>query len=728
MKWSRLVGLAVLIGFSGAAAEEPAAPVILTPVFSTRAAVEVKPTDHGRPGQNAHVDWTVVGNGPAAGHGALYLFCSTRRPVAAGPPLMAQIDLTDGKLREFYPGDPIQLKSKEAPDLMGGDPIATPRTKWQWGKPLCGATGRDGRLDLALAAKSKGGAPSTGSVLVIYDPHADTFQEVANCPTNPVGMANSGNTLWLLNADGLLQSYDEVGGLQPVGRIPNPPSELSGLAVDDQQNFYTTFGPAPWRLVTLTVDHKVIKATPLLPDLAIDSLTFQASAPAIRCEAVIAKAGHFTRQCFELQGGQATPLAAPTSIWRAWAGKQEYELETNFDCQPLEIAAHFPGQDWKRFPVEFSRAAWDQIKTLLSGPGQALYGAGWGPSWIWRFDLLAHRFKIFASHYVLYEMHTWKDEIWATGYWGIKLLRWRPEEPWTFDYDRHYYHKKFPSNTSPWGDKDISNPRLVCKFRYLKKLELRRPGGMTITDDGCAWVGARTPTVENFESRFGGAVNWYDPATEIIGQICEPFIHHSVRDICRAGPFHVAVAATTRISAYEPLPDHYSTGKFALIDTRTRSVVLESSPLDAPLSYAEEGAPGRIVVYGAPGKYAGEGIRGAFFIFDMAKMQVTHIIRLPVKLGWQEYDNATRFERGPDGKIYFYGNDGKDVALCRVDSVTGTVEPVLRGSNITDVATYVNMGAPFAFCGDRVYFGAQRLVSVPLQTVIGAAATTGGKP
>lgn len=731
MKWRRIIGRFATVAFcSGTlviAAAEPAAPVILTPVFSTQSAAEVTPKDHGRTAQNAHIDWTVVGAGPTNGHGALYLFCSTRRPPAAGPPLMAQLDLTDGKLREFYPGDPIQLKSKETADLLGGENAATPPAKWQWGKPLCSAAAPDGRLYLALAAKSKGGVPGTGSILVIYDPPANTFQEVANCPTNPVGMAVVGNSLWLLNTDGLLQGYDEVGGLQPVGRMPNAPPELQSLVADDQQYFYTTCGPAPRRLFALQVEGKTIKATPLLTDLSFDSITLQAGAPAVRCEAIVAKDGHFTRQWFELHAGKATRITAAPG-WKAQVRQQEYELETDFNSQPWEVAVRLVGQNWKRFPVVFSRTAWDRIKTMLSGPGEALYGAGWGPSWIWRFNPLTERFQIFASHYVFYAMHNWKDEIWATGYWGIKLLRWRPEEPWTFDYDRHYYHKKYPADTSPWGDKDVSNPRLVCKFRYLKKLECRRPGGMAITDDGGAWIGARTPTIENFESRFGGAVNWYDPATETIGQIREPFIHHSVRDVCRAGPFHVAVAASTRISAYEPLPENYSTGKFALIDTRTRSVVLESSPLDASLSYAAEGAPGRVVVYGSPGKYAGDGIRGAFFIFDVAKMQVTHILRLPVKLVWQEYDNATRFERGPDGKIYFYGRDDKGVALCRVDSLTGAVEPVLRGSNITDVATYVNVGATFAFCGNRVYFGAERLVSLPLETVIGKNPNGGGTP
>ena len=170
---------------------------------------------------------------------------------------------------------------------------------------------------------------------------------------------------------------------------------------------------------------------------------------------------------------------------------------------------------------------------------------------------------------------------------------------------------------------------------------------------------------------------------------------------------------------YEPLPADFSRGQFVLYDTQARRVVLACSPLDAPLSYAEEGEPGRIVVAGAgAGRYAGEGIRSAFFIFDIAQMRVTHVIRLPIQARWMEY-NVLPFKRGPDRKVYFYGADDQGTALFRVDSVTGRVEPVLRAAGITDTAVYNNAGAPFAFFKDRVYFGIHELLSVPLETVTG---------
>ena len=721
MKWHILVGGLIVVWISDGArpclaAAEPVAPVILTPIFSTRDAVEVTPVDHGRPGQNARVNWVL------AGPGVLYLFPAKLRGDTVEPtPLLAQLDLTNGKLREIYPDDNIQLRQKAGPDLSD-----LPKTPWPWGAPLCGAVLPDGRLVLGLDAggkvnsgdrrttkRQRGTLPGEKPVVVYFDPQANVFEEIAIAPVPPVGIATRGADIWLLAGDGTLSVFDPTtGNFDSVGHIPGA-KECQGLVGDDQQNLYTVAGA---QVVAVRVENRTVKATVVLANL--DSAQLLASVPVPRCEVIINKAGHFSRQAFALRAGQATPIATLSP----WPGRG-YELDTDFNSEPLAVAARQPGQDWKRFPVVFTRAAWDNIKTMLGSPdGKSLYGAGWPTAWIWRFDPATSRFQLFGSHYEIYYLRNWNDEIWASGYFGIKLLRWRPAEPWTFDYERHYNQKKYPGNSSPWGDKDVSNPRLVCKFRFLKQLEVRRPAGMVLTDDGCAWIGGHTPAVEYFNSRFSGAVNWYDPATETIGQIREPFLHHTVRDVCRAGPAHVAAVAAQYISPFEPVPPNFSPGKFVVMDTHNRSVVLDSSPLDAELAYAAEGEPGRVVVAGKPGKYAGDGIAGAFFIFDVAKMQVTQVIRLPVKVVWTEYDNSTRFARGPDHKIYFYGRDASGVALCRVDSVTGVVEPVLRGHNITDVATYNNPGAAFTFCGERAYFGAQHLVSVPVQTV------TGGTP
>jgi hypothetical protein len=388
-------------------------------------------------------------------------------------------------------------------------------------------------------------------------------------------------------------------------------------------------------------------------------------------------------------------------------------------------------------PLVIKDVPYDNIKSLTASPdGRYLYGAGWPVCNIWRFDPATGIMTKLGKHYVIYEMHPWNDEIWMSGYYGVKLFRWKPEEPWTFDYDKHYFNKSIPGNLSPWGDKDVSNPRLVCKFRYLKRLNCRRPAGMAITPDGCAYVGARTPCVEYLDSHYGGAVNWYDPKTETIGQIREPFLHHTVKDLCTAGPNHVLAVASSYACPYRPfpgtetgaitiqpgpmqVPESYDFGKLVLIDTKERKVVQDISPTGGGLSYAEEGEPGRVVIAGDQGRrYQGDGIRGVLLIYDVNEKRVVYVVRTPFRVNYFEY-NVLPFKRGPDNKIYFYGKDESGTALYRIDSRDGTVEPVLRSPEITEVASYNNNGASFEFLGDRVYFGCKQLVSVPIETVLG---------
>jgi hypothetical protein len=575
---------------------------------------------------------------------------------------------------------------------------------------------------------SAGGQSAAPCAILAYDPRKDCFQEIVHVPSPPTGLAFVDDTLCVLGADGTVRTHGDAVGLETLGRISKDNVEASSLVPDDTNWLYTRLGPPPYRLLAIRVENDRLNCAPLLPDATFEKVSFHENLPAPWCEVVVRRGGHFTTERYALRGGQATPLTgAPDAM--ALAKRRGYELQVDWAVRPLEIGVRNPGQDWKRFPLVFGRASWDNITSLVLGPdGKYVYGAGWPTAWIWRFDPETGRFRMLGHDYVWYEMRPWKDEIWVTGYWGIKFMRWRPEEPWTFHYERHYVHKRYPYETSPWGDKDASNPRLVCKFRYLKQLQVRRPAGLVITDQGHLYTGGHTPAVEYFSSRYGGVINWYEPETETIGQIREPFLHHSVRDMCRAGPNHAAAVASQYVGPFDPLPENHSPGKFVVIDTRTRNVVLDCSPLDAPLFFCEEGVPGRVVVSGAAGKYAGDGIRDTLFIFDVTAMRVTHVVRLPVRVRWKEYDNTLRFERGPDQRVYFYGQDDAGVALCRVDSRTGQVVPVLRGHHVTDVQTYNNPGAHFAFCGDRVYFGAQHLVSLPVGQVTGETAAGGKTP
>jgi hypothetical protein len=706
-----------------------AGPLVLTPTVSTLDAPELTPTVYGLMRQNAYIDWTLIGPGPTAGQDAAYLFTSIVREesIEGETPVFAFINLADGAITSIYPGSKIKVReSKPALDLDAvavrkdaamemEAPAAEMTTSWVWERAISGARASSNAIYLGTDVSER-----AKPMLLRFFPRDNRFEELTTLSQPAVGMAVLDGMLWYLTRDGALYTYDDIGGPEQRARLPASTGPCQGLFADQAGTLYTKSAQYPFRIMALQRMGQGVKVIPLLADKSIESAVFHDSLPGPWGELVLKEAGgHFRTERVLFKDGQATVFKGKPDE-SALAAKRGYEIDIDYNEEPLRMGIRRGAGEWTYYPIVFDRTGRDKLKELCPGPdGKYLYGAGWPVAWIWRFDPETGRYTILGRHYVFYEMLPWKDELWVCGYWGIKLLRWHTEEPFTFDYPRHYEKKTYPGNTSPWGDKDVSNPRLVCKFRYLKKLNVRRPGGMAIGPDGFAYVGGRTPAVEYFESRYGGAVSWYDPETETIGQIREPFLHHSVRDVCRAGDRYIAAAASDYMCMFEPLPTNYSRGKFVLYDTVAKTVALDISPLDAPYSYCEEGVSGRVVVAAShAGKYAGDGVRTAFFIFDVAQMRVTHVIRLPIKANWAEY-NVLPFQKGPDDKIYFYGADSNGVALFRIDSVSGAVEPVMRAKGMTDVATYNVPGAPFAFFKDRLYFGVNALMSVPLSTVMG---------
>ena len=719
--FKRLIWFAATVSMLllAAAAEEPA-PSVVTAACTSADAPVVEARMHGRAGQNVSIRWRLLANGPAAGTDALYIFsgdASYGRMDEHKTPFMSQMDLRNGSIRNFFANTRLKWLERAVDDMMGDkgeDQIV--QANWGWGSPLCGVRGEAGEL-LIGAGDEKSGA------VLKYQPARDLFEHHVRLPQAPAAICLAQGVLWSLAADGSLCRVDDIAfegerTVERLGRLApdktNKRRALRVLASDKSEHLYAATGPAPFQLFAVAAAGAKLQVKRLFAGRPLAALQLHAGEGEPWCS--LRFEGEDAPRFFRLRGGVAKKLEQRPAL--AVKTRHGNTVRLLMSRLPPSVSVVDKAGKEKVLPIVFENVAYDNIKVLHADPANnVLYGTGWPVSNIWRFDPATGAMTKLGKHYVIYEMHQWGDEIWMAGYFGIKFMRWRPDQPWTFDYSKHYYKKRYPGNSSPWGDKGVSNPRLVCKFRYLKKHLCRRPGGMTIAPDGRAYVGARTPPVRYLESRYGGALNWYDPESETIGQIREPFLHHSVRDVCSGGERYVAAVASTYISPYEPLPEDFSHGKFVLYDTKDKKVVLESSPLDTPLSYCEEGEPGRIVVVGYAGKYRGEGVRGAFFIFDVNEMRVTHVIRTPFKVRWAEY-NVLPFVRGPDRKIYFYGSDQHGAALFRIDSRDGKIEPVLRGRHITDVATYNNKGAAFAFLGDRVYFGCKALVSVPLATVM----------
>lgn len=368
----------------------------------------------------------------------------------------------------------------------------------------------------------------------------------------------------------------------------------------------------------------------------------------------------------------------------------------------------------------FKKAAWDHVKALTVGPdGRHIYGAGWPMAWIWEFDPDTNKIHVRGHDYEWYEMIPFGKELFVIGYYGIKLVRWDPSRPWTFDQEKHY------QPTQTWGAKE-SNPRLVAMFRYFNALNIRRPSGFALGGDGRFYAGGKNaahmfylnrPPWQMEGTRYCGALCWYDPQTETIGIERDPFLHHEVTDICAVGDEYIAAVGKTAANPFDPRPDNTS-GKFALFDVRNHRFVHDEDLTGRKLLYVTAGKPGHVVIAGPPSKYAGPGVQSLLVVFDVKTMKTVRVVQLPVEIRWNQYDSAQKFETGPDGCVYFYGADKDGTALFRFHSDTGAVEPVFREKGVSDFAVYMTPGPAFCFAKDRVYFGTTELRSLPVDKVL----------
>ncbi len=720
------------------------APVTQSWTIGTRDAPVVTPRDHGTLGRNVRIEWTVIGPGPDAKGDALYAFCVPQNPDRGSPldtPAVFMLDLTGGRFVEYYPKT-LSGKGKMAPppsardmkvDELGDETRATTARQltpdWYWERPTCAAVGA--RRTLLIGTQR-------GEV-VRFHPARNGFEEILNlnaqvealCETRP-------GELWAITSPGnVLHHHEEGFGLQKfAGVLPSagspsrPVSPFGGmgltgilgacgvLAADNKGWLYTAIGPAPWRIYAVREERGRPVARPLLAEMkaAEVELIPDALAPALR---VTPDGGPW--KGYRLAGGAATPADLPSP-----AAARGYDLETDFDHEPPSVWVTRDGRR-RQFPFQYSRATVDDIKCMtLSADGTKIYGAAYPNATIFEYDIAADRIWRRGKHYVHYQMLPDGDWIYSIGYWGIKLMRWDPRQPWTFDYEKHYFRKQYPGSASPWGSLDC-NPQLICKFRYLRYMNLRRPAGLAKGADGRWYTGGRDMGI-NLDWRergyqdygtginYAGALFWFDPREMTIGYEVgdQPFQHYAVRDLCAAGNGrYICMTATRDSIPFEPPLADAPGGVLIIWDTQERRFVHRSSPWPGHCRYIEEGAPGLVVI-----QYS-----GALAVFDLARMETVRLVKVPLSCRFTTYGSPVRFERGPDEKIYFYGTDKDGTALFRFDSRSGQVEAVARGPGISEVSGTGHPlvflpGSTFLFTKERVYFATSHLWSVPLERLL----------
>jgi|GEM_PF-4175975 len=661
-----------------------------SPVVSTDAPI-VEPTIHARAGQNVRITWHRIGPNPDGKGDALYGFCQFIREKHDGAPKNTPIlfwtDLQSGRTYEIFKNGKVlkprgSSKKSRGPKMndlsgsdddlfggMGGSSGMKEKTVtgWLWEEPLCGGFDAQKRFWIGT---------SDGAVVRLEAARMG-FVSLFELKQPVIAIVHDDNGgAWMLTRNGDVHRYEDVGGLEKLGSI-----SLRGQGVKN-------YAPHPDGGMLLELD----------------------TSPA-RTLAVQEDAGQLT------SSPTKEKLPAPSS---------KYDVQ--IVQQPPTVYVNARSGQSRKVEVTFSKAHWDTIKCITLGPyGKSVFGTGWPVAWLWEYNPQTKVMRRHGSHYNFYQMMPVGNEIYMAGYYGIKLMRFDPAKPWTFDYDKHYNNKQpYPLHEAPWGLKD-SNPRMVCKFRYLKRLNVRRPSGLAVGADGRIYVGAHNAghlfygnhPLGMHATRWSGALNWYDPKTETIGSVREPFVHREMNDLCSTkNGRYIAATTESAPSPYEPLPENFEGGLLLFYDTQSGKFVQEIAPTGGQMGFVEQADENTLVVYGDAGRYATDTHRAALVLFDLNQMAVRDIVLLRAQPMISSYGTTVRFERGPDNRIYFYGRDDKGTALMRIDPKSAKVDAIARHQHISDAKLYGRPGATFVFAKDRVYFASSHLVSVPLERIV----------
>jgi len=545
-----IVALFATVAMALPAVSDDGAPIVTTARIAVKDAPRLRTEDHGRIGQNAEITWWRLVPGPR--DDALFGACRPVRTLDDGAPkntpALFRLDLRTGEIAEYMAKGKVVRRDAPASTAGGEDDLGTlfkeslhPRvyyTGWRWGEPLCAAAAPDGRVYFGTA----------GGMVVRLNVAEGLFDEAMSLEGKPAaGVAFSAKgELHAISSDGRIYAQG-ILGRDFIGAPRLRPGKVSGLTMDRRGVLYTAVGAAPWTLYAVAGRGKRMKTRRLLGDLRIETVRLLSCGGTTWARVTVRNGDGRATRWFRLEGGKAKPLdASPLG----------YTVSADFRTDPAVVVKTLDGKS-RPLRVVFRRAAWARVKSITVGPdGRRVYGGCWPTAWIYEYDPATGRIRRPGVNYVWYEIKPHRGSLYVIAYYGIRLMRWDPDRPWTFDWSRHYYDKQpYPGHSSPFGAKD-SNPRLICMFRYMRNLHIRRPAGFAIGGDGRIYTGAKNPALIFYADgpsyglsgyRYSGALCWYDPETETIGQERGPFLNHEVTDICRVGDRYIAVVDKARL-------------------------------------------------------------------------------------------------------------------------------------------------------------------------------------
>lgn len=382
-------------------------------------------------------------------------------------------------------------------------------------RTLNGATGRPSDKSAAVIdGVLYLGSGDPGQLLAL---DGVTSRVIGNCGDRDyyTGAVSDDGRLWLgTYPKGTLEIYDPATDtLTRVGEFDaaiTAPQYVYSL-VTDGRYAYAGMGQAPWYLAV--IDTQTGEAQQFFRDDNLATTNVGAAADG---------SGLYYGK-YQLIDGEPVPAQkvpalkawyAPNNVIIDKSGFAGTGVEVNLD-QAAAVTGRTPlvrwrrdGGEWQQATIEGVQTAPATIKRLLSVGDKLLAITGaYGPlAW---YDPTSKTFDVIGwTQRSLYDALQVGTDIYLSGYTAV-TLRWDTTQEWTLALSTTDFKTSNPRQVTAWH-----------KYHYYQVIDV----------NDLLWVG-----INHERDSTGGELGWYDPTTEAVGRLRDPFLTWTPRGVVSVG-------------------------------------------------------------------------------------------------------------------------------------------------------------------------------------------------